>query len=163
MNGTCHLGQTHLSLMEFTTGPCSRVLTCQMRNTVQGLLPVVQIDAQSWLTLCHHMDWSPARLLCPWDFPGKNTGVACHFLFKGIFLTQVSKLRLLSVLHWQADSLPLSHLGSPISRKCLVKSNLCASWCVGICFLKSYIVLLLPWDSSSPFFPRCAVEFLQKC
>ena len=25
----------------------------------------------------------PDRLLCPWDFPGKNTGVGCHFLFKG--------------------------------------------------------------------------------
>ena len=22
----------------------------------------------------------PTRLLCPWDFPGKNTGVGCHFL-----------------------------------------------------------------------------------
>ena len=30
----------------------------------------------------------PARFLCPWDFPGKNTGVGCHFLFQGIFLTQ---------------------------------------------------------------------------
>ena len=30
----------------------------------------------------------PTRLLCPWDFPGKNTGVGCHFLFQGIFLTQ---------------------------------------------------------------------------
>ena len=29
----------------------------------------------------------PTRLLCPWDFPGKNTGVSCHFLCKGIFLT----------------------------------------------------------------------------
>ena len=27
----------------------------------------------------------PARLLCPWDSPGKNTGVGCHFLFQGIF------------------------------------------------------------------------------
>ena len=26
------------------------------------------------------MDCSPTRLLCPWDFPGKNTGVSCHFL-----------------------------------------------------------------------------------
>ena len=32
----------------------------------------------------------PARLLCPWDFPGKNTGVNCHFLLHGIFLTQGS-------------------------------------------------------------------------
>ena len=30
----------------------------------------------------------PARLLCPWDFPGKNIGVGCHFLLQGIFLTQ---------------------------------------------------------------------------
>ena len=30
----------------------------------------------------------PARLLCPWDFPGKNTGVVCHFLLQGIFPTQ---------------------------------------------------------------------------
>ena len=33
---------------------------------------------------------SPARLLHPGDFPGKNTGVDCHFLFQGIFLTQGS-------------------------------------------------------------------------
>ena len=24
----------------------------------------------------------PVRLLCPWDSPGKNTGVGCHFLFQ---------------------------------------------------------------------------------
>ena len=29
-----------------------------------------------------------ARLLCPWKVPGKNTGVDCHFLLRGIFLTQ---------------------------------------------------------------------------
>ena len=28
---------------------------------------------------------SPTRLLCPWDFPGKNTGVGCRFLLQGIF------------------------------------------------------------------------------
>ena len=26
----------------------------------------------------------PVNLLCPWDFSGKNTGVDCHFLLKGI-------------------------------------------------------------------------------
>ena len=30
----------------------------------------------------------PARFLCPWNSPGKNTGVGCHFLLQGIFLTQ---------------------------------------------------------------------------
>ena len=29
------------------------------------------------------MDCSPARLLCPWDSLGKNTGVGCHFLLQG--------------------------------------------------------------------------------
>ena len=32
----------------------------------------------------------PARLLCPWNFPGKNTGVGSHSLLQGIFLTQGS-------------------------------------------------------------------------
>jgi len=52
----------------------------------------------------------PTSLLYPWDFPGKNTGVGCHFLLQGIFLTQGSNSHL---LHWQADSLLLYHLGSP--------------------------------------------------
>ena len=39
------------------------------------------------------------------DFPGKNTGLGCHFLLQGIFLTQGSNLHL---LHWQVDSLPLA-------------------------------------------------------
>ena len=30
----------------------------------------------------------PARLLCPWDSPGKETGVGCHALLQGIFPTQ---------------------------------------------------------------------------
>ena len=32
----------------------------------------------------------PTRLLCPWDFSGKSSGVGCHFLLHGIFLTQGS-------------------------------------------------------------------------
>ena len=32
----------------------------------------------------------PALLLCPWNSPGKNTGVGCHAFLQGIFLTQVS-------------------------------------------------------------------------
>ena len=47
----------------------------------------------------------------PWDFPGKNTGVLCHFLLQEIFLIQGLRLCLLCLLHWQEDSLPLSHLG----------------------------------------------------
>ena len=50
-------------------------------------------------------------LLCPWDSPGKNTGMGCHALFQGIFPTQGLNLCLLCLLHWQAGSLPLSPHG----------------------------------------------------
>ena len=53
----------------------------------------------------------PTRILCPWDFSSKNTGVGCHFILQEIFLTQGSNLCLLCLLHWQADSLSLSHPG----------------------------------------------------
>ena len=36
----------------------------------------------------------------------------CYFLLQGIFLIQGSKLHLLHLLPWQADSLPLCYLGS---------------------------------------------------
>ena len=39
----------------------------------------------------------PARLLCPWSSPGKNTGVGCPFLLQGIFLTQGPGIELTSL------------------------------------------------------------------
>ena len=51
----------------------------------------------------------PARLLGPWDFPGKNTGMGWHFLLQGIFPTQGSNPQFLCLLHWQVDSLPMCH------------------------------------------------------
>ena len=38
---------------------------------------------QSCLTLCDPMDCSPSRLLCPWNSPGKNTGLGYHSLLQG--------------------------------------------------------------------------------
>ena len=53
----------------------------------------------------------PAQPLQPWNFPGKKTGVGCHFLLQGIFLTQGLNLHHLCLLHRQADSLPAEPLG----------------------------------------------------
>ena len=47
--------------------------------------------------------------LCPWDSPGKNTGVGCHVLLQRIFPD--SGVDPMSPV-WQEDSLTLSHLGS---------------------------------------------------
>ena len=46
------------------------------------------------------------QALCPWDFPGENTGAGCHFLLQRIFPSQGLNP---CFLHWQADCLPLSH------------------------------------------------------
>ena len=56
----------------------------------------------------------PARLLCAWDSPGKNTGVGGHVLLQGIFLTEGLNLHLLILLHWQVGSLPGAPPGKPL-------------------------------------------------
>ena len=62
------------------------------------------------LTLCDPMDCSPARLFCPRNTPGKNTGMDCHSLLKGIFPTQASNPGL---LHSRQIFYHLSHQWSP--------------------------------------------------
>ena len=56
----------------------------------------------------------PARLLFPWDFPGKNPGVGCHFLLQGIFPTQGLNP---SLLHYRQILYQLSYQGIPRLKK----------------------------------------------
>ena len=86
--------------------------------------PVNPKGNQSWIFIGKMRKWShsvmsdslrphglyPARLLCPWDFPGKNTGVGYHFLLQGIFPTQGSNLGL---PHCRKTLYCLSHQGIP--------------------------------------------------
>ena len=62
--------------------------------------PTLHLDLylENLLLSCVHFFailWTVAHLqsmiLCPWDFPGMNTGVGCHSLLQGIFPTQGSK------------------------------------------------------------------------
>ena len=89
----------------------------------------------SCLILCDPMEHSlarssvhgilQARILewVAWDSPGKNTGVGCHALLQGIFLTQGWNPHFLCLLHWQAwCSSPLMPPGkSP-------NINTCTGW-----------------------------------
>ena len=60
-------------------------------------------DLCIYSSLCSHLvvsnSWyhglQPAGFLCPWDFPGKNARVGCHFLLQGIFPTQGLRLGVL--------------------------------------------------------------------
>ena len=80
-----------------------------LRTLLVQNVAVVDV-ARLGLTLLRPCELQSARLLCRWDFPGRNTGVGCHFLLQGIFPTQGSNLYLLL---WQVGSLPLSRQRSP--------------------------------------------------
>ena len=72
----------------------------------------IRYDGYKTQTLCDSLQsygLLTTRLLCPGNFPGKNIGVSCHFFLQGIFLIQELNL---CFMYWQADSLPLHHLGS---------------------------------------------------
>ena len=77
--------------------------------------------AQSCSTL-RPMDCSPpgSRLLCPRNFPGKNTGVGCHSLLQGIFPTQGSNPGL---PHYRQILYHLSHQGGRINAKKKTKTK----------------------------------------
>ena len=70
------------------------------------MLSHVQLFATPWTLQL-------TKLLCPWNFPDKDTGVGCHFLLQGDLLNPGIDL-LLCLQHWQADSSPLCHLGNPL-------------------------------------------------
>ena len=111
----CLAWYIHLLELQYLAGH-QEVLTLECKGIVYLRRPlflcilcccclVAQLSSNLlWL----HGLW-PTRLLCPWNFPGKNTRMGCHFLLQGIFLTQGLNLYL---LHWPVESLPLSHQGS---------------------------------------------------
>ena len=95
--GVCiHIADSHCCTAETNTALLSSYCCCLVTKSCLTLLPSHGLQT--------------TRLLCPWGFPGKNAGVSCHFFLQWIFSTQGSNL---SLLHWQADSLPVSHQGNP--------------------------------------------------
>ena len=54
----------------------------------------------------------PIRLLCPWDSPGKNTGVGCHFLLQCMKLKSESEVTQLCPT--RSDPMDCSPSGSSI-------------------------------------------------
>ena len=101
--------------------------------------------AQSCTTLCDPIDGSPPgspipRLSHPWDSPGKNTGVGCHFLLQGNFPTQGLNPCL---LHCRQTLYHLSHKGSPNMLSRLVITFLPRSKCLLISWLQSSSAVIL--------------------
>ena len=83
------------------------------------------IDTYLYICMCVHTQslshvqlfatpWTVAHLVpLSMEFSRQEHWSKCHFLLQRIFLTQGSSLHLLCFLHWQTDSLSVSHLGRP--------------------------------------------------
>ena len=76
-------------------------------------------------TLCDPVDCSFPGSSVHWDYPNKNTRVSCHFLLQGIFPNQGLNPHF---LHWQVDSLPLSHQGNHVQPKLSSVQSLSPVW-----------------------------------
>ena len=59
----------------------SKSSICKLTN-IKPLTAAAAKSLQLCPTLCNPIDGSPPRLPHPWDSPGKNTGVGCHFLLQ---------------------------------------------------------------------------------
>ena len=81
-----------------------QVHQCGTERKKVKLLSRVQLFAIPWTVA--------TRFLPPWDSPGKNTGVGCHFFLQGIFLTRGSNPGL---PHCRQMLYPLSHEGSSLA------------------------------------------------
>ena len=84
-------------------------------DTLSDTVPCV-LSHLSCVWLCVTPQTAACQAPLSKDFLGEITRAGCHFLLQGIFPTQGSNQRLLSLLHWQAGSLPLTLRGKPLSR-----------------------------------------------
>ena len=76
-------------------------------------MKVKVLFAQSCLTLCNALDYSPPGSPIHGILQARMLDVGCCALLQGIFPTQGSNSYLLRLLHWQVGSLPLVPPGKP--------------------------------------------------
>ena len=100
------LRKANLPPFQISAGTPRRTFSALGKSVV--LILLVGANLPSW-SLGPEIPTSFIRLLCPWNFPGKNTGVSCYFLLQGIFPTQGWNLGL---LHCRQTLNHLSHQGS---------------------------------------------------
>ena len=114
---------------------------CSLKST---RLTSCYLVTQSGRFFCGSMVCSPTRLLCPWNFPGKNTRGGSRFLLQGIFQTQGLNLVL---LHCRWILYHLSHQGSLTVSQSLLK------------FMSTGSVMLSNVSSSAAPFSFCLQPF----
>ena len=84
---------------------CNFEMTLLYPFSATASLCVCSVMSGSWRP--HGLQ--PARLLCPWDFPGKNFGMGCHFFLQVVFLTHISCVSCIDrwiLYHWATCKAP---------------------------------------------------------
>ena len=117
-------------------------------------LPLLPVTCRHECSVVSDSLWpcglEPARLLCLWDYPGKSTGVGCHFLLQGIFLTQGLNWDLLHcrwiLYHWDIGEVPLSPCILAISEHTKL-------WKIATASRPQWMLFFPTWNSSSPTAP----------
>ena len=106
------LGFLLTSVLSSLRQPLAHWVVPGIRETMYKNLKIHVLDTRgccccSVAKSCPTLKWPhglySARLLYPWAFPGKNTGIGSHFFLQELFPTQGLNTCL---LHWQVDSLP---------------------------------------------------------
>ena len=90
--------------------------------------------------------WQPTRLLCPWDSPGKNTGVGCHFLLQYMKVKSLSRVWLLATPWIAAYQAPGSMLPSGnLEILNIYKHKHSGIFALPLSFSKIHFLFLLLW------------------
>ena len=125
------------SRKEGKTNIIRRILWVPGARLHPTLLKLKMLVSQSRPTLRPHGQY-PASPLCPWNSPGKNPGVGCHFLLQGLFLTEGLNSGLLHCtlmglwnfpLEGQAIGAFIRQLSSPLAEGCLGAGAQCPLLC----------------------------------
>ena len=74
-----YLSESNIALKKKYTTPVS-LQFCQNLSNAAAAAAAKLLQLCPTLLRPHRQQ--PTRLLCPWDYPGKNTGVGCHFLLQ---------------------------------------------------------------------------------
>ena len=99
------------------TGSCFRISAHLEKRCNKASTSVIAVHEKALKSESASRLVMSYSFLCPWDFPGKNMGMGCHFLLQGIFPTQGLDS---SLLHWQVMPLPLSQQGSPTGKSTFI-------------------------------------------
>ena len=72
------------------------------------MLLLLLLSRFSRVQLCATPETAAPQAPCPWDSPGKNTGVGCHFLLQRVKVKVLSRVRLLGTPWTAAHQAPPS-------------------------------------------------------